>query len=642
MSLNEQTDPSTAHPTRAILHARGTVEVQRHGDVRPDHDPVHTIRAGGQHHALVMANREHGVPRAAELHPTQTACTGRSGGLAVISHYTGRGGLAGGVTRDPGTQPASTITGTGNQSVVLPYAPRNHATHADEAPAPTVTTIDRMAIVVPCGGTRADSVQLADREAAPTLTASASRAVVWTDEDIDSCRFRMFSLGEIAGAMQLEHQANGSPYVVSGNKREQMRQYGNAVTPPAMAWIVERLLQVTQAETFTDMFCGAGGSSLGAEIAGGRLRMALNHWDRAIQTHAANFQDADHDCADVSLADPRRYPSTDILMASPECVNHSLAKGAQRRKPQAASLFADGPAGDAEQDKSRATMWDVVRFAEAMISRGHPYKAIIVENVVDAFKWGANDDGQLFAAWLNAMDALGYHHEIVWMNSMFAHGPAGLVPQSRDRMYPVFWLKGIRRPNLQFEPVSWCVACEKVTRGQQAWKKPAQRPWGRYGPQYFYTCPDCRGTVLPGAAPAAAIINEQLPATVIGERTKPLAPKTRERIRRGLQRLADEPFAIRLLRDGQPKPVSLPLVTLTARHDMAMVIPVAGNTHENSPGNRARAVNITPLATVNASADRALIAPPMGNVDARPISAPAPTQTTTTRAALVQRPHAPL
>ena len=42
--------------------------------------------------------------------------------------------------------------------------------------------------------------------------------------------------------------------------------------------------------TVTDLFCGAGGSSLGAELAGGTLRLGLNHWERAIETHASNFQ----------------------------------------------------------------------------------------------------------------------------------------------------------------------------------------------------------------------------------------------------------------------------------------------------------------------------------------------------------------
>jgi DNA (cytosine-5)-methyltransferase 1 len=387
--------------------------------------------------------------------------------------------------------------------------------------------------------------------------------------------------------------------------------------------------------TITDLFCGAGGSSLGAELAGGTLRLGLNHWQRAVETHAANFQHADHDCEDVAsltTGQLRRYPDSDILLASPECTNHSLAKGARRRKPQSGSLWEDGPAGDDEQDRSRATMWDVCRFAEQKLLKGRPYKIIVVENVVDAFKWGANDDGGLFDAWLMALKSLGYEHEIVWLNSMFAPP----TPQSRDRMYVVLWLKGMRSPDLRFDPPAWCPYCEAIVEGRQAWKRPERRPWGRYGAQYLYTCPECNGVVLPGAFPAATAIDWALPAELIGERKRALAAATRERIRRGLEKLSREPFAIRLTHGGVPKPLTLPLVTLTQRHDVAVVMPVAGNTYERTPGNRAKAADRDPLATVHATADRAIVVPPMGTTDPRDADTqPAPTQTTTTRAALV-------
>jgi DNA (cytosine-5)-methyltransferase 1 len=561
---------------------------------------MRTLTTSG-HQSLVMANMENNVPRPADE-------------------------LA-----------APTVTTGGRLAMVVPYYSQSSPTVAGDVPAQTVTTKDRLALVVPAGWSCQDQAT-PTFEPASTQTARESKGIAWTDDDIDACRFRMFALEEIAGAMRLDYHPDGRLYVVTGNKRERMAQYGNAVTPPAMALIVGRLLEVVQAETFTDMFCGAGGSSLGAEFAGGRMKLGLNHWQRAIDTHSANFEHADHDCADVSLADPRRYPATDILLASPECTNHSLAKGARRRKPQAASLFSDGPAGDAEQDKSRATMWDVVRFAEAMVTRGKPYKAIVVENVTDAFKWGANDDGGLFASWLMAMDNLGYEHELVWLNSMLAHGGI-MVPQSRDRMYPVFWLKGARRPNLKFTPTSWCTGCEKVVLGVQTWKRPAGRVSGKYGQQYFYTCPECRATAIPGAAPADAIIDWTLPAKLIGERKKPLAEKTIERVRRGLERLGSEPFAIRLLHSGAPKTLTLPLVTLTTRHDMAMVLPVGGNTFERTPGNRARDARLVPLDTVHGTHDRGMVVPPMGGVAARPSSQPSPTQTTTTRAAVVQPPE---
>jgi DNA (cytosine-5)-methyltransferase 1 len=386
--------------------------------------------------------------------------------------------------------------------------------------------------------------------------------------------------------------------------------------------------------TITDLFCGAGGSSIGAEVAGAELRLALNHWPRAIETHATNFQHADHDCNDVAAlttAQIRRYAHTDILLASPECTNHSLAKGARRRKPQAASLWEDGPAGDAEQDRSRATMWDVWRFVEQKELAGHPYKAIVVENVVDAWKWGPDDNGQLFQAWLQAGAALGYQHQIVYLNSMFA----GSVPQSRDRMYVVWWRKGIKAPDLRVSPLSWCPSCEQLVEGKQTWKKP-ELPWGRYGAQYFFTCSECHGPALPGVYPAASAIDWALPAERIGDRKRPLAANTRKRIRRGLEKLARDPFAIRLTHGGSPKPLTLPIVTLTQRHDMAMVMPVAGNTFERTPGNRARDAASQPCDTVHGTLDRAMVVPPMGSVTPRDAhAAPAPTQPTTTRPALV-------
>lgn len=407
--------------------------------------------------------------------------------------------------------------------------------------------------------------------------------------------------------------------------------------------------------TITDLFCGAGGSSLGAELAGGELRLALNHWKRAIETHATNFQAADHDCNDVSAlttARIRRYPDSDILLASPECTNHSLAKGGKRRKPQASSLFDDGPAGDDEQERSRATMWDVCRFAEQKILKGKPYKAIVVENVPDAFWWGPErpgykmGDGTLFDAWLIAMGALGYQHRIVLLNSMFAGPltPGRSVPQSRDRMYVVFWLKGIREPDLRVEPLSWCPRCEALVEGRQTFKqvslkKSAGRPWGDYGQQYFYTCPACVGTVFPGAVPAEDAIDWTLPITRIGDRRQPLKASTRGRIRRGWERVRSEPFELRVGGTGNPRPLTLPIVDPAARAGAAMVFPNAGNTHERTPGNRARDAAAAPLDTFHGTLERAMIVPGTGKAEARPVTeGPGPTHTTTSRPGLVISP----
>lgn len=413
--------------------------------------------------------------------------------------------------------------------------------------------------------------------------------------------------------------------------------------------------------TVTDLFCGAGGSSLGAELAGGELRLALNHWPRAIETHAANFEHADHDCNDISAlttARIRGYPDSDILLASPECVNHSLAKGGKRRAPRASSLFDDGPAGDDEQERSRATMWDVVRFADQKLSKGAPYKVIIVENVSDAFWWGpprkgyASGDGSLFDAWLTAMAALGYRHEIVWLNSMFAGTVLGgrPVPQSRDRMYVNFWRKGVKAPNLRIEPMSWCPACSAIVDGLQTFKpqslkKSGGRPWGKYGQQYFYSCRECAGTVFPGAVPASAAIDWTLPIQRIGERERPLRASTRGRIRRGWEKVRSEPSSLRIGGTGNPRPLTLPLMTQTSRHEAAIVFPNAGNTFERTPGNRARDVGSAALDTMHTSLERALAIPPRtsecsGEIQAASISIAGAEASPGRSAALIMRNNA--
>jgi len=310
--------------------------------------------------------------------------------------------------------------------------------------------------------------------------------------------------------------------------------------------------------TLTDLFCGAGGSSLGATAAGGTLLMAANHWQTAIDVHQAHFPDAGHDCADISQADPRRYPRTDILLASPECTNHSRARGVSRKR-QDPTLW-DAP--DPTAERSRATMWDVVRFAEQL-----RYSAVIVENVVEATKW------VLWPAWWQAMESLGYTGRVVSINSMHHD-----VPQSRDRIY-VVWCRNGLAPNLELEPAAWCPHCDRTTTARQAFKP--GRKIGRYRAQWVWSCTGCHRPVEPAAPPAARIIDWSLPCPRIGDRTKPLAAATRARILAGMQRYGWAPI----------------------------VTAGAGNVFETTPGNRARPVT-DPLPVQQTTATSALVNPP--------------------------------
>lgn len=359
--------------------------------------------------------------------------------------------------------------------------------------------------------------------------------------------------------------------------------------------------------TMTDLFCGAGGSSTGAlTIPGVTVSMAANHWALAIETHNANHPETRHDCADISQVDPRRYPATDILWASPECTNHSQARGKRREVDAQPDLFGEALPDEAAE-RSRATMWDVPRFAEH-----HRYRAVIVENVVDAAKWAP------FKAWTMAMDSLGYDHQLVWLNSMHAQALGDPAPQSRDRMYVVFHQRGERRPDIArwTRPKAWCPGCQSTVSAMQSFKRHDTPAWGRYRAQYMYRCPQvaCRNRIVePAWLPAAAAIDWSLPAERIGDRVKPLAPKTMARIMAGLQKYGNrDPFLIRhytprgqlaqmctsvaeasptytasfvpsLLvpvegREGkQASPAHLPMRTMTARNETGLVIPLRAN-----------------------------------------------------------------
>lgn len=372
--------------------------------------------------------------------------------------------------------------------------------------------------------------------------------------------------------------------------------------------------------TLTDLFAGAGGSSTGAiSVPGVEVRLAANHWDKAVEVHNANHPDADHLCADISAYDPRRVARTDLLWASPECTNHSQAKGKKRIDTGQPDLFGE-TLPDEAAERSRATMWDVPRFTEA-----HGYEAIIVENVVDAAKWIP------FPHWLATMGAYGYDHQIVCLNSMHAQAGGLPAPQSRDRMYVVFWKKGNRKPDLERmqRPRAYCPSCETVVESVQSWKRPGNTV-GRYRQQYVYRCPNhaCRGQIVePGWLPAAAAIDWSLPGKRIGDRDKPLAEKTRARIAAGIARYW-RPFTLEAAgntferRPGvRTWPAEHVLTTLHTTASKALAVPVEGR-----DGKEARSM-AEALRTLTTRAETAMVTPFIaelrgGGSDARSVADP--------------------
>lgn len=359
--------------------------------------------------------------------------------------------------------------------------------------------------------------------------------------------------------------------------------------------------------TLMDWFCGAGGSSQGAHaVPGVEVTRAANHWERAIESHAANFPTVDHYRGDIREAPVDRWPVTDIFWASPECPQWSNARG--KRRDFATSMQDDlfgETAPPEEVERSRALMEEVPLYLRGVQDRGGLVKAGVVENVVDVRAWDQWD------RWLGEIRKLGYHVRVIAMNSMHANPVrTHRAPQSRDRLYVAYWHRSLgRTPDWDkwLRPPAWCPACEQWVRAMQIFKDP-KRDMGRYRQQYVYRCPrvSCRNAVIePEALPAAVAIDWSLPGQRIGDRAKPLAPKTLARIQAGLEKFA--------------RPITLE---------------AAGNTFERRPGVRTWPVD-APLTTQTTTATKALAYEPMivpaGGTwrdEATSVTEPMPTRTT--------------
>lgn len=120
-----------------------------------------------------------------------------------------------------------------------------------------------------------------------------------------------------------------------------------------------------------DLFCGAGGSSRGAADAGVQMVGAVDRCATATATYADNFPTAERNVVTATLSEQTGaevFPfvgKVDLLIASPECTNHSLARG---NRPRC--------------EVSRRSGWFVVRFIEDL----EP-DFIVLENVAMMRHW---------------------------------------------------------------------------------------------------------------------------------------------------------------------------------------------------------------------------------------------------------------
>ncbi|SFP97689.1 DNA cytosine methyltransferase [Ralstonia sp. NFACC01] len=154
------------------------------------------------------------------------------------------------------------------------------------------------------------------------------------------------------------------------------------------------------------MFCGGGGSSLGARAAGVQVIGGVDLWTPATEAFKLNFPEATVFNKDLRKLTPasviKQLGEIDLLLSSPECTHHTCARG---NKPRS--------------EESKETALQVIRYAKAMRPRW-----IILENVVHMRPW------ERYPELKEKLLALGYKlREQVLDASDFG------VPQKRRRLF---------------------------------------------------------------------------------------------------------------------------------------------------------------------------------------------------------------
>src|SRR5690349_17953616 len=236
-----------------------------------------------------------------------------------------------------------------------------------------------------------------------------------------------------------------------------------------------------------DLLCGAGGSSTGCMRALHQLGLEMelvcvNHWPVAIETHQKNHPQARHYVQDIATVRPHLLVPEgylDLLMASPTCTHHSVARG-----------------GKPTSDQQRSDPWHIITWLTEL-----RVKRIIIENVWEFCGWGpvdlrtgkpiASRKGEYFHAWIETIKRLGFDPEWRKLNAA-DYGDA----TTRQRF--------ILHARSDRKAVAWPVVTHHKRTDGKLELFPGVKPW----------------------RPAREIIDWSIKGRSIFNRKKPLAPKT--------------------------------------------------------------------------------------------------------------------
>lgn len=366
-------------------------------------------------------------------------------------------------------------------------------------------------------------------------------------------------------------------------------------------------------ELVVDNFAGGGGASTGIEMATGySVDIAINHDPEAIRMHKANHPYTKHYCEDVWQVDPVKacdgHP-VGLAWFSPDCKHFSKAKG-----------------GKPKDKFIRGLAWVACRWAGLVRPR-----VIMLENVEEFKTWGPLNrghhpikakQGKTFEKFIRQLTDLGY--EVQFKELIAADYGA---PTMRKRFFMIARCDG--KPIVWPEPTHAPADSEKVKAG-------LLKPYVGAYTQLDFSLP----------CPSIFDTSEEIKEKYGIRAVRPLAPKTLERIARGLKKFVidnAEPFIVQVNHSGAKsdycKSANEPLSTVTGKHGFGIVEPYMVQIGQTGfTADRSKDVR-EPLTTIVSKNEHCLIEPKLApcimcnnenNVGAS-IESPLPTITTGNR-----------
>lgn len=331
-------------------------------------------------------------------------------------------------------------------------------------------------------------------------------------------------------------------------------------------------------ELIVDNFAGGGGASTGIEMATGySVDIAINHDPEAIRMHKANHPNTKHYCEDVWQVDPveacNGHP-VGLAWFSPDCKHFSKAKG-----------------GKPKDKFIRGLAWVACRWAGLVRPR-----VIMLENVEEFKTWGPLNrrhhpikakQGKTFEKFVQQLTDLGY--EVQFKELIAADYGA---PTMRKRFFMIARCDG--KPIIWPEPTHGPADSESVKSG-------LLKPYVGAYTQLDFSLP----------CPSIFDTSEEIKEKYGIRAVRPLAPKTMERIARGIKKFVvdnADPFLIEIgygESKGQKNPraysIEKPLHTIVAKDKNFLVAPILTQYHSyEKDGLRGQGIE-NPIMTVDGS-----------------------------------------